>query len=423
MISTYRFKDRGPTSSHEYNERTRETSETFLDLLGRVLSAEAEVSALSTLTAVEHSVTTNMFESLSAQLEEYQQKAQDATQNTKYCTVFDQTAIVRADIDGKPISDQLGWEGDVGIAVLPYTSRVSKLGFADANGNWVIDPAVKYAFRCTYLDGQNTVDATYEANEFARAIDHNAATAFLVRSAAGAGTSRVLTAYITVPSGIASGALVNYIELEPAPRSGLTLKRLCISTKPGAALDDETDATQWEDLWIPSTIEQAESLLNKRYRPPQENPVLVQTSCGPRRYYFGERRVTAIKVVLEATSTMTIAEGPEYFMGLRHIDVGHVTFGQSGRLVFEYQMPTGVTSVTEVTARLANPGTSQDGLDGVGVQTPTLSLYYKSNGVWAEYVAGTVVASIDSLRIEATLGIASNGCTPVLIGFDVRYAR
>lgn len=429
MLDVFRYKDRGPTSSKEYNERVRSTAEAYISLLSRVTSAEAEIGALSALTAVEHASAITQNASLAASMESYIDEAASLI-DKKVCTVFESRNVL-ADVSGNPIDHSgviidspLIRESDVGICVLPYESRVSRLGFYIGD-RWVIHPEVRanYSFS----------ESNHSANNPERAIDNNSSTAFMVRTPVSGAGACELRYYATLPSRTYSGSsdatsesgtLVNYIDINPSPSGALTLVGIYYSTIPGATLD-ESDPTQWNELWAP--VKETVTSAEKRFRPPIEAQAdTYHTNCGPRRYYFGERRMTAVKIVLKPTvgTSFTIEETEEYFIGIRSIDVGHVTFSESGKLVFEYDLPPGVRLVSDVTARIANNSRSNDGLDGVGITQPSMNYYYLSESTWTEYITGTsTIGDMEKLRIEVTMNEASNGCTPILVGFDIEYQR
>lgn len=413
-IGTYVFKDRGPTSSKEYNERVRDTAEEYLDLLGRVVAAESEIEAVSLLSALETDTIGTKNESLSLAIETYKEErdAAIATQTKKVCSVFDSTNLLSVDMEGAPIEQLLSWDSDTGVVLLPYDQRVSKLGFYDPDGGWAINPGVTTAFTVS--------KESPSYNDPARAIDNTKVTAFLVSADPGDASPCDLTFYASVPADAAGSALVNYIEIDPTPRAALELVRICYSTKPGASLD-ESDSEQWKDLWVNGdTVTTAKA----RFRAPQANGDNVQQDVGPRRYYFGERAITAVKVVLRSSNTITLDEnGPRHYVGIRTLDVGHVTFASSGKRVFEYSLPSGTKRITKVVPRIVNSGVSTDGVDGVGSDVPVTNVYTLSEAVWSQYSLNTVLSAIEDIRLEVTMSEASNGCTPIVTGFDVYYAR
>jgi hypothetical protein len=414
-ISKFVYKDRGPTSSKDYNERVRQTTNEYLDLLGRIVAAESEVSSVSLLSALESVTIGSKNAALSAQIEFANEERDSAieSQTKKVCAVFDADNVLSTNVNGTPVEQPLAWESDTGVITLPYSSRVSKLGYADPNGDWVMNPAVKTAFTVSKSN------PNYSDPE--RAIDNTKATAFMVRADAGDASPCTLTFYVSVPADAAGSALVNYIEIDPAPRAALELARICYTTKPGATLD-ESDPSKWQDLWVNGDTTTA---AKRRYRAPQANGDNVQQSVGTRRYYFGERSVTAVKVVLRSTATITIDEsGAQHFVGIRNLDVGHVTFASSGKRVFEYSLPSGTKRITKVVPRLINSGVSTDGFDGVGSDTPNVNVYTYVNSAWAQYSLDSLVPTgIDDIRLEVTMDSASNGCTPLVTGFDVYYQR
>ena len=77
-------------------------------LLGRTTAAEADVEALATLSAIEHQASTNLYESLSTQLESITDEAAPENNSVKVCTTFDETAIIDEDITGAPVLDEQG---------------------------------------------------------------------------------------------------------------------------------------------------------------------------------------------------------------------------------------------------------------------------------------------------------------------------
>jgi hypothetical protein len=53
-----------------------------------------------------------------------------------------------------------------------------------------------------------------------------------------------------------------------------------------------------------------------------------------------------------------------------------------------------------------------------------MNYYYLSESTWTEYTIGTsTIGDMEKLRIEVTMNEASNGCTPILVGFDIEYQR
>lgn len=418
-IGSYRYLDRGPTSSSDYNNRVRDTVDAFLELNGRLSIAEGELDSITALTTVEQLALTGVFDSLRSELEIAQASAGFTQPGTKIVGLYADT--VHRTAGGEPaiannstttIVTPLAWESDSGLVTLPQSQMNSKLNYTTGSGVQV-DPDVLVAW--THTDAAGNLSY----NDKMRAVDGKDSTAFLVRTNSVSGR-KTLTYYMSVPPETAEGATVNYLEIIPAPIVDCTLERVQYSTDVGAQLNE---TTTWNDFYYYDDTSAGHGA-DIRFKPPQMNGTNIQQNCGLRRYYFGERTITAVKVVLTTDKTVDIGNGNEKILGIRRLDVGHISWGPNGKLVFDVHLPVAVRKVTDVRPRIINRGLSTDLVDGIGVDDASIVLY-RNAGTWQTYTKNTDVGAgneFQDFRIEVELNLASNGNTPQLAGFEVDYS-
>jgi hypothetical protein len=501
VVSDYKYQDRGPTSSSDYNDRSRDIIETYLALSGRVISAEAKLENLTTINSVELDSIISRVNANQASLSALENTksidhitgtasaggastvtddtaswvinrfaggtielvhgtgspesktiisntntiitisgtwsvspaagtvyhiTQAVPENYNITHLFDDTrhmTIGTSPVAAEPDSDSIQLSGDIldllsddGICILPNGGHSSKLRY-QKNGRWYVDPAVTTTYN--YETALSEVTITTESY----AISGNDSEVFMIREPVITEGLRTLYYYVSIPSETAEGALTNYITVTPFPVFGCTLEEVSYTTTVGAALDE---TSTWTALYHYEPELESDTRFIAPGVTSGDSNTYTQQYCGPRRYYFGERRITGLRIKL---TNSTARSGPgsnlEMIMGVRDLDVGHINFSSSGSLVFDIPLRSSASKITSITPRIINRGTSSDSVDGVGTTVPDLDVYVISSGSWTPYTLDTTVPSgeeFTAFRVYVKdMALASNGCTPILAGFITEY--
>lgn len=425
-IRDYRYEDRGPTSSALYNDRIRETIDSYLELAGTISENSDSVKALGYIVTGETNAQSAMITALQGSYEALALGANPLTYGLFVDHVHKNESSIPAiaSSSSEALSDPAILEIDSGTMVLPFTSRLSKLHYHIDSGEQIEPEA---AVSWTYSGDSDPV--SHNSSLFA--IDGNNDTVFFITEDASSYADRTLTFYVKVPGLVvpqtgltndlsAYGMLSNYIEVDPFPSFGATLNQVSYTTDGGYVGDDNA---QWDDLYVYSP----DTTADNRF-PAPDGTYNLQYNCGLRRYYFGERNITGVRVVLTVpgSSHLSIDGSESYIVGIRNIDVGRASFGDTGTLVYDVSFANPVKKINTLVARVANRGRSTDGTDGIGTDEPEVKLYYDNGTSWAELVTGVLAASgheFTSARVEVKVSKSTNGCTPVVTGLQIEYTE
>lgn len=417
-MKTFRFNDRGPTSSAKHNERIRDLVNEFSELYGKVSAISADLDELSTLSSLDASSVAGFMVGLQARID----AAESATADSFFAPVSGMTVVrngqnaVQAD-GSTVIASPLHVDPRAGVVTLPQGSYVSKMRMTQTNGGdtvIVIHPEV--AANYTYTGTEKTKTALLDA------VDGKMSTAFLLEPTA-VTDDGILAFYAKVPIVGVATERSNVFEITLAPSMYCQLLGLQYTTDANPTL---TNSDDWNDFEVTTNA------ANALYYPPRFNSLdpynstYHQKDFGSRRYYVNEEKITAVRAIVAPRTDgsgvpvpLTVSGDDRLLIGIRDLDVGHVNFSDSGELVFEIDLPEPAATLSAVSARVINDRY-------VGVYAPTVTCYVEqSPGVWSQIVVGetgaTALGGATKVRVKIASVIVNSTVSPVISGLDLSY--
>lgn len=401
---------RGPSSSEDFNERIEENFKDLTVLYNRARLNEVELEELYRR-AVKDQL------SLAREVLDLEDRL-DALEKNNASFTFSSGSQIENDRfveEGEVVEDDLlTFDKTYGFLKLPEvtTSSRSKIVTVDANNIEIIPPS--FAYRVEGLAGSaDTPASLIDSNDLRYAVygkpgliwERNVVSDVPISGGA------EMDVYIRLPQELQTSDKSNSIILHTFPYFGTTIKEVSTTgtldpllneadgytpVNSAGYYDGEADAIGWvaPGGWSGDEIEEA----------------------GPRKFYFPERQVTAIKVTLHQPDYYLDGSKYVYSYGLTHVDVRHDKFTQTGRAFIRVDAAkyTTISSIDSVEPEIynINPALIPDafsydvwwetGLDsGTYTQTPVAA----SSKVWIEVI-----------MTEA------NSTTPVLSGLRVNYS-
>jgi hypothetical protein len=151
-------------------------------------------------------------------------------------------------------------------------------------------------------------------------------------------------------------------------------------------------------------------------------PSYIQENFATRRYYITDKRLTALRIELTEKRSGSNAVGLDVngtqnvFLGLRQVDISHVSFSSAGSLAFEVSLPEVATKILSIEPRIVNG-------EAVGAYTPTTSVFYNTGGTWTQVTLGSggTTVNTSSLRILLEMDL-TNGTSPIIAGWRISYS-
>lgn len=405
---------RGPAKTSDYNQRIEENYKDLTLLYNKARISETELDDILSRMAKDQLSLSRELNSLLTRI--------DALEAGSTYRTFQGTSTIDNDRfigDGSfeiPSEEQLTFDDVHSLFSLPMVSSgsASKVIATDSNGNEFVPPSFE-----TRVDGNDasadtgaayidSTDPKYAAYSKPGIIwERN-----VVRDAAVGGGAE-LDLYVRMPLELQTSDKANAIVIHPFPYFGTTLKDISISSAPEPSLDpgdgyvtlnnsayfeDDLDAVGWvaPGGWA------------------SQNDVI--SNCGPKKFYFPSKQVTAVKITLSQPDYYLDSSKYVYTYGMTKFDVRKDAFLSSGRAMIKIDAAdaTTISSVDSVVPQIYN------------IDPALWSQAFSYRVIWeTSFGSGTYtttpVPSSQRVWLEITLNKVSD-TTPALSGFTLQYS-
>lgn len=222
------------------------------------------------------------------------------------------------------------------------------------------------------------------------------------------------TLYIRVPSDLGRRAESNCLILDPFPALGVTVESIEYTSVSNPVLSDTDGYTplNYRDLysgdlnavgWVPPGAWSDDTII----------------SCGPKKFYFEPRRITAFRIKLRQKVYYKEYSQYLYSYGLTGLDLRYDKFNPSkyGKSIIKFEAPNGktISSVTDVLPLLYN------------VPEYAIPEAFSYRIIWetalnSQVYTLTPVVNSQRVWIEVTLNMTSENISPALSGLTVVYS-
>jgi hypothetical protein len=406
-----RYQHRGPMSSSDYNEDMLEKVDYIDELAGIVDELASRVSAVESETDIE-------IASVVGRVNDLEQAVVDLTAgytdgNFVY-GIRPEDVLMDSGLPitpaGVTITNPLEIDSLVNLVTLEQGEAVQKLRFL-AIGETVWE---KHPDTATASIISRTPDSIIGTTD--NAIDPLADTAYITSFSVANTTMKY---YVKIPVNGVPTDMSNLITICAAPAFYQRLVSIQYTTDANPTLDES-------QTWTTFTVELDVHSEDAPFKIPgmlhEAVPVYVQENFATRRYYTADRRLTALRIELTEKRSGGNAVGLDVngtgnvFLGLRQVDVAHVSFSSTGSLAFEVALPEVATKILTIEPRIVNG-------ENIGTYSPTTTVFYDTGGTWTQVTLGTSGTTVNtsSLRVLLEMDL-SNGTSPVIAGWRISYS-
>ncbi len=210
--------------------------------------------------------------------------------------------------------------------------------------------------------------------------------------------------YVRIPSGSMGSSLANCITLVPHPASGVNVVKVEYTTSPNPSLSDK-------DNYLPVNPGYYDGQYDAigKVAPGGWSTVGSDTihNSGPLNFYFAEKNITAVRVLLRQKSYVIENDKYVYTYGLSNMDVRYDKFMPTGKTFIKFTAPDGKTinEILNVSPKIYNVPQSQVS------QISSYRVFYPSGGT---YGPNSNTGTSSHVYIELTMSMADNKIPPVL---------
>jgi len=210
--------------------------------------------------------------------------------------------------------------------------------------------------------------------------------------------------YVRIPSGSLGSSLANCISLVPYPASGVNVVKVEYTTSANPSLSDK-------DNYLPVNPGYYDNQYDAvgKVAPGGWSTLASDTihNAGPLNFYFAEKSVTAVRVLLRQKSYVVENSKYVYTYGLSNMDVRYDKFMPTGKTFIKFTAPEGKTinEILNVSPKIYNVSQSQVS------QISSYRVFYPSGGT---YGPNSNTGTSSHVYIEITMSMADNKIPPVL---------
>jgi hypothetical protein len=210
--------------------------------------------------------------------------------------------------------------------------------------------------------------------------------------------------YVKIPLGSVGSSLSNCITLVPYPANGVDVVKVEYTTSPSPSLSDK-------DVYLPVNPGYYDGQVDAigKVAPGGWSTLGSDTihNSGPLNFYFAEKQVTAVRVLLRQKNYVIENSKYVYTYGLSNMDIRYDKFMPTGKTFVKFTAPEGKTinEVTNVIPKIYNVSQSL---------VPEISSYrvFYPNG--DTYSPNSNTGTSSDVYIEISMSVADNKIPPVL---------
>lgn len=300
-------------------------------------------------------------------------------------------------------NDRLTWDSQHGLILLPRmtTSSVSKVRFANTNGQTLIPPSLEAVASGT-AGTADSPSAFVDSSDIMQAILQDAGAIWERNVVVDApdGDHAEVTLYMRLPTDYAVNEDTNCIILHPYPMMGCDIVDVAYSTDTSVVLN-ETDGY----VAVNSSGYYDGDTLAVGWVAPGgwgSNGDII-TNSGPKAFYFDPKPVTGIRIKLRQRHYWIEDLKYIYSYGLSHLDVRYDKFRETGKLILRYDMPDSYTlsNVDNVLPEIYNVSNAE--LDDIFSYRVIWETSFDSGVYTLEPVPGSVRCWVE-ITLNKTLG-------------------
>lgn len=386
-----RYQDRGPTSSASYNEQNRAVASRLREVEDGLIKVQERIDDVERSFSAEVSSTDLYAEKVS-------QLSYSISKSTNGHAVIPVAAMKIIENDNMYVDEKAG------LITLKQSAVEHKLRYEPIPGKVIVHPEVLHAY--TLLPNETDVDLTNP--EYA--IDGKSLRSFSAYTT----VSKILelSYFVRLPSLAVANNKSNVVSIDLAPAFHCSLVDLQYTTVPNPTLADGAH-------WVAFPFEADVSTKDRWQVPLGDENVQGEVAC--RRYYFPDTAITGVRVVVrtkvenENPVPVDIDGSPTFLVGIRDLDVAHVSFASTGHLVAEANLPKPAATIDLEQTRpiCVNQGS---GL----VYEDDLDIYLEQAGEWVKYTGGPA-GGATKVRFYIR-GSKTDGTSPALSGVDFVYS-
>lgn len=217
--------------------------------------------------------------------------------------------------------------------------------------------------------------------------------------------------YIKIPSEYSGSKKTNLVKMTPFPAYGVDILSIEYTTTENPTLTET-------DVWYPLNRDRIYDGRTDAIGKVPPGGWTVSGSdyinlSGPIAFYFAELEVTAIRFVMRQRSYLSENGKYIYTYGLSDLDIRYDKFLPTGRTIFKFSAPESqtISNVISVTPRIYNVSPS------LLSEVFSYRVIYFDGSVYTTENPG----SSDSVWVEVTLNLMSDGTAPVLSDLIIDY--
>lgn len=331
---------RGPTTSENYNKRVENLYKDLVAIKNRVGLLQENAYLNRRRFVRDHFHIMKMTEDMLARLETLEMNEEKL--------IFSHTDQVDTDrFDGTDFeileNDRLTWDSQHGLMLLPRvtTSSVSKVRFANTNGQTLIPPSLE-AIATGTTGTADTPSAFIDSSDIMQAILQDAGAIWernVVVDAPDVDHAEV-TLYMRLPTDYAINEDTNCIIIHPYPMMGCDIVDVAYSTDTSVVLNETDGYTPInEDGFYDGDTLSVGWVAPGGWGSTDD----IITNSGPKAFYFDPKPVTGIRIKLRQRHYWIENLKYVYSYGLSHLDVRYDKFRETGKTIVRYDMPSGYT--------------------------------------------------------------------------------
>jgi len=414
---------RGPAMSDRYNERVDKAYRDLVMLLNKIGLADEDAKARFSNLVKTHFSMAKALEDLKSRtlaLESITELANGTSLDPyRKITFFNESIIDSDRFNGTTYevstNNRCSIDTRHGVMTLPkvYSSSVSKFGYTDSIGNFVV-PAT---FETRAVGVSGTADSagasisTSEASNVAKDEPGKVWERNVLAKSPNA-NGALVNLYVRVPEDLSITPKANAVVVHPYPMMGCDLEGVYTSSQQNINLS-ENDAY--------TALNSAQYYDNDNYSvgwsPPGSWNGDKIASCGPKIFYFDPKEVNALKVSLRQRQYFFENNLYIYSYGLSFLDLRYDKFLKNGKTILKLQAPSGKTfsRITDVSPQIYN--VSEAEIQDVF----SYRVIWETSSNSGTYTLNPVPLS-NRVWFEVTLNETINGGTPSLSGLKVEYS-
>lgn len=396
----------GPFSSHDWNEKVEQNYSDLVYLYNKYSVFDKKIAELIERVIKDNIFLTNavndLFDRIRVIESQYTNQISLFSKNQIDAAPFVTTSYALSSSESLTYSDQFN---HLTLPIVSGSSH-SKIKFINAAKGQVIPDFLETRIDTNVPGGDGNgavIDTTPVVNAFLNQPDKVWRRNVILNSPNPLGVSLYL--YVKIPNAASIGSTIsNMLTLSPYPSNGMDIVRIEYTTKSDPTM---SDADGYLPLNSTSLYENNYDAITKV--PPGGWSTIGSDTCvnsGPLCFYFGEKSITAFRILLRQRNYVVENNNYVYTYGLSDFDVTYSKFLPTGRSFVRFDAPPGKTinSILNVSPKIYN--VSETSLSDVFSHR----IFYQSGSNYVLTNPGTS----STVYIEVTLNMLEDKIPPVL---------